>query len=90
MLRWRASGREQRAGQVMPVKLTDPLAGERQGPAQQNGGHGGGAPGERGTDRRPAAVPPLDEWKTAIEISQTRHARDNFRLLPRTSGTERR
>jgi len=35
-----------------------------------------------------AATFPLDEWKTALEISQTGHARGKLLLLPRTPGPE--
>ena len=35
-----------------------------------------------------AATFPLDEWKTALEISQTGHARGKLLLLPGTPGPE--
>jgi NADPH:quinone reductase-like Zn-dependent oxidoreductase len=35
-----------------------------------------------------AAALPLDEWKTALEISQTGHAHGKLVLLPGTSGPE--
>jgi hypothetical protein len=35
-----------------------------------------------------AATFPLDEWKTALEISQTGNARGKLLLLPGTPGTE--